>query len=132
MNNQNSNGNVWVDSLWTTRKESVTIKDGDDEITREISVGMSVKSDNRTPSAVLHEKLDQALSKLIEDEKDKWLTEELIKRERTHLRDSIEGMDELVNGNYRITDESHSHADNGNGKGHEAEVPKGKQVHLMF
>lgn len=95
--------NIWVDSLWTTRKESVILKDGDDIISREISVGMSVKADKGTQSAVLHEKLNQALTKLIEDEKDAWLTAELIKRERHHLKESIEGMDQLVNGKYKVT-----------------------------
>ena len=94
--------NVWVDSLWTTRKESLSIKVGDDMLIREISVGMSVKADKGTPSAVLHQKLDQALTKLIEDEKDAWLTAELLKQEQTHLKDSVEGMNELVNGKYSI------------------------------
>jgi hypothetical protein len=95
--------NIWVDSLWTTRKESVILKDGDDIISREISVGMSVKADKGTPSAVLHEKLNQALTKLIEDEKDAWLTAELIKRERHQVKESIYGIDELVNGKYKVT-----------------------------
>jgi len=95
--------NVWVDSLWTTRKESITIKVGEDVLTREISVGMSVKSDNRTPSSVLHDKLNQALTKLIEDEKDAWLTAELLKREQEHLKESVEGMNELVNGRYKVS-----------------------------
>jgi len=94
--------NVWVDSLWTTRKESIILKDGDDIISREISVGMSVKADKGTPSAVLHEKLNQALTKLIEDEKDAWLTAELIKRERHQVKESIKGMDELANGKYKV------------------------------
>ena len=97
-------GNVWVDSLWTTRKESITLKDGNDVVTREISVGMSVKSDNKTASVVLHEKLDKALSKLIEDEKDAWLNAELMKRERKHVHESLEGMEDLVNGNYALTE----------------------------
>lgn len=95
--------NVWVDSLWTTRKESVTIQVGEDIISREISVGMSVKADKGTPSAVLHEKLNQALTKLIEDEKDAWLTAELVKREKDHLKESLEGMDDLVSGRYKLT-----------------------------
>lgn len=128
MNNQN--GNVWVESLWTTRKEAITIQDGGDEITREISVGMSVKSDNRTPSAVLYEKLDQALSKLIEDEKDKWLTEEIMKRERRYLSESLDGMDELLNGRYALTGEEPDA--NGNATHKEQPAPKGKPVHLMF
>jgi hypothetical protein len=99
MSNEN---NVWVDSLWTTRKECISIKVGDDVLTREISVGMSVKSDNRTPSSVLHDKLNQALTKLIEDEKDAWLTAELLKQEQVHLKDSVEGMNDLVNGKYSI------------------------------
>lgn len=98
----NNESNVWVDSLWTTRKESIILKVGDDLLTREISVGMSVKADKGTPSAVLHQKLDQALTKLIEDEKDAFLTAELIKRERENLKESVQGMDELVNGKYSI------------------------------
>ncbi len=94
--------NVWVDSLWTTRKESIILKDGDDIISREISVGMSVKADKGTPSAILHEKLNQALTKLIEDEKDAWLTAELIKKESHQVKESVKGMDELVNGKYKV------------------------------
>jgi len=97
-------GNVYVESLWLTRKEGVLIKDGDDVITREISVGMSVKSTDHTNSTILYEKLDQALTKLIEEEKDSWLTAQLIKRERDHVKESIEGMNELVNGKYKVTE----------------------------
>ena len=130
MTHQNANGTVWVESLWTTRKEAITIKDGGDEITREISVGMSVKSDNRTPSAVLYEKLDQALSKLIEDEKDKWLNEEIMRRERSHLKDSLEGMDDLVNGRYSLTGEEAVKP--GPESPREQPAPGGKRAHLMF
>ncbi len=100
-----SNENVaWVDSLWVTRKESIILRDGDDVISREISVGMSVKSERGIPSSVLHEKLNTALTKLIEDEKDNWLSAELIKRERDHVKESISGMNSLITGKYKVTE----------------------------
>ena len=129
---KNSNEHVWVESLWTTRKESITVKVGDDEVTREISLGMTVKSDNRTPSSVLHEKLDQALSKLIEEEKDRWLTQELMKREKAHLKESIKGMDELIDGAHEEDEDDIVKVNPGNGRGRPVMNKSSENVHLMF
>jgi len=62
-------GTIWVDSLWITRQESISIGG----VKREVSVGMMVKNDYRATSKELYSKLDKALSMLIEEEKSKWL-----------------------------------------------------------
>lgn len=107
-NNGNKNGNgkssIWVESLWVTRKESISVKIGDDTVTREISVGMTVKSEDRATSPVLHEALNKSLSFLIEKEKELWLDAELMRREGQDLHDELTKADALMNGHYQVVD----------------------------
>jgi len=93
---------IWVESLWVTRKESITIKIGDEDVTREISVGMTVKAENRVQSAQLYDALNRSLSLLIEAEKDHWLNEELMRRESRNLSNTANEMDSLVRGSYTV------------------------------
>lgn len=99
---------IWVDSLWVTRKESVTLSDGDNEITREISVGMNVKSDNRASSSEMHAALNQALSSLIAKEKELWLEAELMRRESADTQGTVSELDAFINGSYSLVDEPNS------------------------
>ena len=104
---KNGNGNgqsIWVESLWVTRKESITLVDGDDVVSREISVGMTVKSENRTSSAVMHESLNRALTGLIEKEKAVWLEAEIMKRELKSTKKTNNDLDAFLCGNYQVVD----------------------------
>ena len=71
-------GNMWVDSLWITRKESLSI----DGISRETSVGMSIKNDYRAATTDIYDKADKALNRLLEEEKERWLNQETMVKER--------------------------------------------------
>lgn len=107
-NNGNKNGNgkstIWVESLWATRKESISVQIGDDTVTRELSLGMTVKSENRITSAELYEALNKALSHLIEKERQLWLDAELMKREGQDLHYELVKADALMNGRYQVVD----------------------------
>ncbi len=134
--NKNGNGNgkqaIWVESLWVTRKESLTIQLGEDTVTREISVGMTVKSENRTTSPVLHAALDKSLAVLIQREKELWLDQELMKREGQGLHDELIKADALMNGRYQVVDKPvpvKSQADgNGGRKGVSASQAKPRET----
>jgi len=73
--------NLWTDSLWQTYQESIDIIVPDPDspdgpgsrITRKLSIGMSVKSDNRAPAKVLQYALSKALNSIMEEEKERWL-----------------------------------------------------------
>ncbi len=72
---------LWTDSLWQTYQESLEVIVPDPanpngpghRITRKISMGMSVKSDNRAPAKILQYALSRSLNVLMEEEKEKWL-----------------------------------------------------------
>ena len=72
---------LYIDSLWQTYQESVDLVVPDpanpegpgSRITRKLSIGMSVKSDNRAPAKVLQFALSRALNGLMEEEKERWL-----------------------------------------------------------
>lgn len=82
--------NMWVEALWLTRKEAVTIEDPNGEmVTREISVGMTVKSDKSARSENMYHSLKKALSRIIEEEKEEWLDSHLMKKSSGQLRQSI-------------------------------------------
>lgn len=69
-------GNIWVDTLWITRQESITVGN----VRREVSVGMSVKNDYRATLQEIYPRVDKALSMLVEEEKSKWIdTDEMRK-----------------------------------------------------
>lgn len=90
--------NMWTESLWATRKESVTVTSGDDSITRDISVGMTIKGDKGVKSGELYAALDQALDNLMAVEKEKWLNTAVLERERVLLHKHINDMDAVVTG----------------------------------
>ena len=83
--------NVWVESFWLTRRESVTIgdPDGGESITRDFSVGMTVKSDGSAKSDGMYKALDKALNVIIEEEKEKWMNSYLMDKERTKLKEKL-------------------------------------------
>jgi hypothetical protein len=99
MNTNNSNkSHIWTESIWVTRKENCTLKVGDDVVTREFSIGLTVKSDDRSPSSVLYEKLDAALEALIACEKEKWLNDHKMRSSQGEYRSAIQQIDDLVTG----------------------------------
>jgi len=93
---ENGTRHIWVESLWLTRKEGISLKDGDDLVQREVSLGMTVKCDDRSPSIALYDALERALVVIMEEEKKRWLSEELIRRERRHLKESVSEMDAII------------------------------------
>jgi hypothetical protein len=81
--------NLWTDSMWQTYQESIDVVVFDPEnpegpgqrITRKLSIGMSVKSDNRAPAKVLQYALSRSLNSLMEEEKERWLDTNDMKQE---------------------------------------------------
>jgi len=86
--------NLWTDSLWQTYQESIDIIVPDPDspdgpgsrITRKLSIGMSVKSDNRAPAKVLQYALSKALNSIMEEEKERWLDTHTMKEEISAIR----------------------------------------------
>ncbi len=69
-------GNIYPKAFWKTVKESVTKTVGNDVITREISIGMTVESDSRMPSPVMYEKVTAALNIYIDEEHKEWMNQD--------------------------------------------------------
>lgn len=67
---------MYPKSFWKTVKETITKRVGDDIITREISIGMTVESDTRAPSAIIYEKVTMALNTYIDEEHKDWLNQD--------------------------------------------------------
>jgi hypothetical protein len=67
---ENTTGMVWAESLWITRRESLSI----DGIQREVSLGMAVKNDYKETSSRLYLIAEKAITKLFEQEEEKWLS----------------------------------------------------------
>jgi hypothetical protein len=82
----------WMESFWLTRKESVTVGDpGTGEtITREFSVGMTVKSDGSAKSDELYKAVDRSLNIIIEEEKENWMNSHLMNKEKELLKKKLE------------------------------------------
>jgi len=127
---------LWTDSLWQTYQESieVIVPNADDptgpghRITRKISLGMSVKSDNRAPAKILQYSLSKALNVLMEEEKERWLDSKAMELEIDKIkrrfdndsssRDNITGTDAPTSGVHTDTqagDKSESTPDNQSG-----------------
>jgi adenosyl cobinamide kinase/adenosyl cobinamide phosphate guanylyltransferase len=68
--------NLYPESFWKTIKESITKVVGDEVITREISIGMTVKSDTRAPSPVMYDRLTTALNIYMDAEHEEWLNQD--------------------------------------------------------
>mgnify|MGYP001161687732 CR=1 FL=1 len=79
-------GQMWVDTVWVTRRESVTIG----KITREASVGMSVKNDYQALAKDVYSKADKAVEMLLDQERAKWLNQEEMKEANKKIKE-IEG-----------------------------------------
>lgn len=105
------NTNMWVDGLWLTHKESVTIKDpvSGDSVTREISVGMTVKSDRTARSDAMYTALRTSLNVIVEEEKETWLESHLMKEEvmklSADLEDAPDDTKEVIDGQPEQTKE---------------------------
>lgn len=85
-------GNKWMESFWLTRKESVTVGDpsSGESVTREFSVGMTVKSDGSAKSDELYKAVDRSLNIIIEEEKESWMNSHLMNREKELLKKKLE------------------------------------------
>lgn len=87
--------NKWMESFWLTRKESVTVGDpgSGENITREFSVGMTVKSDGSAKSDELYKAVDRSLNIIIEEEKENWMNSHLMNKEKEMLKKKLEFLD---------------------------------------
>jgi vancomycin resistance protein YoaR len=63
-----NNYTLWVDSMWDTRQVEFNIEIKGVEISKKVSVGMTVKSSNRAPSSVMHSALDKAIEAALQKE----------------------------------------------------------------
>lgn len=67
------NQKAWVDSLWLTHKESITVGDVmDGEVVREINVGIMLKNDQSVLAFDLYKAARKALNRIVEEEKELW------------------------------------------------------------
>lgn len=108
--------NLWVDSLWQTYQESIDLVVPDEDpakpgkrITRKLSIGMSVKSDNRAPSSVLHFALSEALNIIMEEEKEKWLDSKVMEQEIENIKSKLSSSkvkEEVQNGGATTDEET--------------------------
>lgn len=92
-----SSPKIWVESFWLTHKESVTLGDHEtgDAITRDISVGMTVKSDKSARSDAMYEALRKALNRIVEEEKEQWLESHKMKLEVAKLRGEVAEIEDV-------------------------------------
>jgi hypothetical protein len=67
----NSNVQVWVESLWLTHKESVSILDahGNPSITKDIQVGLTVKSDGSASADDMYKTARREVTRMLDEEK---------------------------------------------------------------
>ncbi len=87
---------VWVESLWLTRKENVSVEVNGEVTARESSIGMTVKGERGTKSSVLYEALDIAINKIIDQEKEHWLDNVVIQREALLTKNHIVNIDNII------------------------------------
>lgn len=113
-------GNVKVDSFWLTRRESITIGDPEsgESVSRDFSIGMTVKSDGTVRSDELYKAVNRSLNKIIEEEKDNWMDNYLMSKERDSLKKKLEDNANKVREEGTDSDKS----DQGNSTGEGEEV----------
>jgi hypothetical protein len=63
-----NNYTLWVDSMWDTRQIEFTTTINGVEISKRVSIGMTVKSSNSAPSSVMHSALDKAIEAALKKE----------------------------------------------------------------
>lgn len=80
-----------VESMWLTHRESVTITDpGTGEaITRDFSIGMTIKSDGEKKSDEMYQILRRSLNVIVEEEKETWFDNHHMKSEVKELKEKI-------------------------------------------
>jgi hypothetical protein len=81
-------GKVWVESMWLTHRESITLgeEESNETITRDFSAGMTIKSDGTVKSDEMYTALKRALNVIVEEEKETWLDSHHMKRETADLK----------------------------------------------
>lgn len=91
-------GTKWMESFWLTRKESVTVADpgSGESVTREFSVGMTVKSDGSAKSDELYKAVDRSLNIIIEEEKETWMNSHLMNKEKEALKSKLKDASEQI------------------------------------
>ena len=87
---------MWVDSILINFTEDMTVgipdeneESGIRNISRRISMGITAKSDNRTPIKILHNAASKSLHSVFETEKEKWLNEVAIKAEVKKIQKKV-------------------------------------------
>ena len=80
---------IYVDSFWLTRGESVSVIIDGEKSVREISVGMTAKSDNKARAKMMYSAISAALDDIIDTEYESWMNKEKIKMSQKKLEDSI-------------------------------------------
>ena len=93
---QQMRGNLWVDSIllnYTEELDVVIPNPADSELNkrvlRRVSMGITVKSDNRAPIKILHRAASKSLNHIFEIEKEHWLDEEKMKLEIERVKSSL-------------------------------------------
>jgi len=93
---QQMRDNMWVDSILLNYTEELDVhvpdpaSPGQDKrVLRRVSMGITVKSDNRAPIKVLHRAASKSLNHIFEEEKEHWLDEEKMKAEIARVQRSL-------------------------------------------
>jgi len=87
---------MWVDSILLNYTEELDVnvpvagKPGEfHRLQRRISMGITVKSDNRAPLKILHNAASKALNSHFEDEKERWLDAEKMRVELAKAKEQL-------------------------------------------
>ena len=96
---------IWVDSMWATRQIEVSFEVDGVQISKRVSIGMTVKSSNKTSSTVLHKAIDRALSKASDEEYNAMMSPTVVKKEVDKANNCKSAIESSVDSNANNSDE---------------------------
>ena len=80
---------IYVDTFWLTRGESLSIVVDGEKSTRDVSMGMTAKSDKKARAKMMYSAIALALDDIMNTEYETWMNREKIKISQRKLEESI-------------------------------------------